>query len=220
MSFTPPQFHLAAFNCPHCKAFAHMRWDELWSMTNHGMVRTDAEMALCTHCTRPSYWRATSWSTDAEGKAIDGAMVYPRTTTAPQAHSDMPADVLKDYEEAKSIAQESPRASAALLRLCIQKLCQHLGEPGKNLNDDIGSLVKKGLPIEIQQSLDIVRVVGNNAVHPGELSSDDVRDVSGALFELVNHIVEDRISRPKKLAMLFKTLPAKALSAIEKRDGE
>lgn len=147
-------------------------------------------------------------------------MVYPRATSAPPAHSDMPEEIRADYIEAMNISQESPRASAALLRLCIQKLCQHLGEPGRNLNDDIGSLVKKGLPIEIQQSLDIVRVVGNNAVHPGELSGDDVRDVSGALFELVNHIVEDRISRPKKLATLFKSLPTKALSAIEKRDGE
>jgi hypothetical protein len=195
-----------------------MRWEELWSMTDHGMNRSNAEMALCSHCQRPSYWRATYWS--ADDKAIDGQMVYPLTTSAPPPHPAMPEAVLADYIEAMNVSQESPRASAALLRLCVQKLCQHLGEPGKNLNDDIGALVKRGLPIEIQQSLDIVRVVGNNAVHPGELSGDDVRDVSGVLFELVNHIVEDRISRPKKLARLFENLPAKALSAIEKRDGE
>ena len=181
------------------------------------MKHADAEMALCTHCDRPSYWRVTYWSSD--DKALDGTMVYPRIAAAPPAHPEMPEAVLVDYIEAMNVSQESPRASAALLRLCIQKLCQHLGEPGKNLNDDIGSLVKKGLPIEIQQSLDIVRVVGNNAAHPGELSGDDVRDVSGVLFELINHIVEDRISRPKKLSTLFNSLPAKALSAIEKRDG-
>lgn len=135
------------------------------------------------------------------------------------AHPDMPPDIRADYDEARNIAQDSPRGSAALLRLCVQKLCKHLGEPGKNINDDIGSLVKKGLPVEIQQALDIVRVIGNNAVHPGELSSEDVQQVATTLFELVNHIVEDRISRPNRLATLFTGLPSQALAGIANRDG-
>lgn len=135
------------------------------------------------------------------------------------AHPDIPPDIAVDYNEARYIAQDSPRGSAALLRLCVQKLCKHLGEPGKNINDDIGSLVKKGLPLEIQQALDIVRVIGNNAVHPGELSGEDVQQVATTLFELVNHIVEDRISRPKKLSTLFISLPTNALAGIANRDG-
>ena len=39
--------------------------------------------------------------------------------------------------------------------------CGHLGESGKNINDDIAALVKKGLNLMIQQSLDVVRVIGN-----------------------------------------------------------
>lgn len=187
-------------------------------MESQGMSRSDGEIALCTHCNKPSYWRATFWTSDK--KAVLGKMMHPRITSAPPAHPDMPEEILADYTEAMNVSEESPRASAALLRLCIQKLCQHLGESGQNLNHDIGALVKKGLPIEIQQSLDIVRVIGNNSVHPGELSCDDIREVSGALFELVNHIVEDRISRPKKLSVLFNNLPTKALHGIEKRDGE
>jgi len=146
-------------------------------------------------------------------------MIYPSIKSTPLAHPDMPPEIRVDYDEARNIMQDSPRGSAALLRLCVQKLCKYLGEPGKNINDDIKSLVKKGLPIEIQQALDIVRVIGNNAVHPGELSSQDVQQVSATLFELINQIVEDTIARPKKLASLFSSLPATALAGIANRDG-
>jgi len=134
-------------------------------------------------------------------------------------HEDMPADVRTDYEEARQIPANSPRGAAALLRLGIQKLCVYLGESGKTINDDIAALVKKGLPVEIQQALDIVRVVGNNAVHPGELNASDVAAVSSALFDLVNQIIEERISRPKKLQAMFAKLPQSAQQAIKKRDG-
>lgn len=76
--------------------------------------------------------------------------MFPLTSNAPPSNKDLPPDILTDYNEASAILAHSPRGAAALLRLCIQKLCQHLGEPGKDLNADIGSLVKKGLPPGVQ----------------------------------------------------------------------
>lgn len=60
---------------------------------------------------------------------------------------DLPTETRVDYEEAKAILERSPRGAAALLRLCIQKLCTHLGEKGRNLNDNVGALIWKGLPV-------------------------------------------------------------------------
>lgn len=71
----------------------------------------------------------------------------------------------------------------------------------------------------MQQSLDAVRVIGNNAVHPGVMDPEDVADVCNSLFALVNVIVEDRITRPKMVEAVYATLPPKAREAVEKRDG-
>ena len=125
----------------------------------------------------------------------------------------------RPLSEAREICGASPRAAAALLRLSIQKLCKELGESGKNINNDIANLVLKGLPSQIQQALDIIRVIGNNAVHPGELNPEDVAEVAFSLFELTNQIVEEMISKPKKLEALFNRLPEGARDAIKRRDG-
>lgn len=209
----PPAFKLKAFNCPHCSAFSNMRWAGMDSqLGGFGL-----HLAQCAHCSKLSCWKGTEFSTQTG--YIAGVMILPDGSVAPLPHPDMPSAVAADYLEARGIVNSSPRGAAALIRLAIQKLCTELGETSGNINSDIGSLVQKGLPVEIQQALDVVRVVGNNAVHPGELSEEDIADVAGSLFELVNEIVEDRIARPKKLAALFARLPEGALGAIAKRDA-
>lgn len=96
----------------------------------------------------------------------------------------------------------------------------YLGEPGKNINNDIGSLVRKGLPIQIQQALDTVRVIGNNAVHPGQLDLEDNEDIAKSLFELINIIVDHQIAQPQKIEELYARLPQNLLDGINDRDKE
>ena len=132
---------------------------------------------------------------------------------------DLPESCQGEYLEAREIIDISPRGSAALLRLCIQKLLKELGKSGKNINDDIADLVKEGLPLLVQQSLDICRVVGNNAVHPGEIDLQDTPEIARSMFKLINLIVHDRISRPKEVQALYDALPTGARDAIGRRDG-
>jgi hypothetical protein len=139
---------------------------------------------------------------------------------APLPLEDMPADVKEDYDEARSILSKSPKGAAALLRLAIQRLMPHLGEAGKHLDTDIANLVKKGLPIEIQQALDTVRVIGNESVHPGTIDVNDTPEVALALFDLVNMIVHSQIGQPKKIKELYGSLPMEKLEAIKKRDSK
>ena len=86
-----------------------------------------------------------------------------------------------------------------------------------NINTDIGNLVKKGLPEIVQQSLDIVRVTGNDAVHPGQIDTDNPETVA-QLFELTNVIIEYMIALPKKVSGIYSSLPSQKIEGIKQRD--
>ena len=75
----------------------------------------------------------------------------------------------------------------------------------------------KGLNPQIQQALDIVRVTGNHAVHPGEIDFNDTTDVQ-TLFELINAIADTLITQPKRIKAMFNRLPQKDKESIKKRD--
>ena len=146
-------------------------------------------------------------------------MVYPDSTGIQAPNIDLEQDIIDDYLEATNIVNKSPRGAVALLRLVIQKLCKQLGEEGKNINQDIASLVKKGLPITIQKALDIVRVVGNDAVHPGQIDLRDDQETAYKLFDLINIIAHTMITQPKEISALYETLPEAKKTGIEKRDN-
>lgn len=208
--YEQPSLDKKGFTCPHCGIYSAMSWD--WLKNSYELL--NLKIAYCHKCNEFSIWRIL------EGKIFEGRMVYPIIVSAPLPNEDLPESCLKDYQEAREIADKSPRGAAALLRLCIQKLCKELGGKGKNINDDIAELVKNGLPIKIQQALDVVRVVGNNAVHPGEISLEDHPQVVTTLFSLINMIVDNQITQPNQVAKLFDFLPEGAKNAVEKRDGK
>jgi len=205
--YVAPGFKLDGFNCPHCDAYAHQEWVEVrcYYRKSHIIIE-EMYLSFCLKCNKYSVW-------------LYEQMLYPISSVAPLPTEDMPSDVKYDFNEARDIVNRSPRAACALLRLSIQKLMVSLGEKGENINTDIGSLVKKGLREKIQKSLDSVRVIGNNAVHPGEIDLKDDTQTATSLFELLNIIVDDRISQPKKVDKIFEGLPKKSKEAIEKRDS-
>jgi len=169
---------------------------------------TSLRLSRCNSCDEFSVW-ATK----------DQTMVFPNILVAPEPHNEMPADIAADYEEARQIVGASPRGAAALLRLCVQKLMPYLGEKGKNINNDIASLVQKGLPVQIQQALDALRVIGNDSVHPGQIDLKDDRETAMSLFGLINFIVEKQIAEPKQITAIYNNLPKSSRDAIKKRDG-
>jgi hypothetical protein len=164
-------------------------------------------LSQCFNCRQIAVW-------------VHDRLVFPPELQGEEPNEDIPPDILQDFDEARSILNLSPRGAAALLRLAIQKLVKHLGEKGININEDIASLVKQGLSPLVQKSLDVVRVVGNEAVHPGTIDLRDNRDVASALFRLVNVIAEQMISHPKHVNDLYdNVLPDSKKQQIVKRDA-
>ena len=202
MTYVAPQPDADAFHCLHCSCYAHQDWAGFYA----GGWVNGVTTSRCSHCSKYTIW-------------VDERIVYPTATTAPLAHDAMPSDLQRDYQEARDVVELSPRASAALIRLCIQKLCVCLGQPGKTLNDDIGALVKAGLPDAVRDALDVVRVVGNNAVHPGEMNLEDDKETALTLFDLVNMIVDKMIAEPQRISDLLGRLPQSAREARDRRDA-
>ena len=213
MNYVAPISGLKAFTCPHCNVYASQ--DHYYSSIHavHWIDRQIDDMSnlpirynVCMHCGNICLWHFDT-------------LVYPDRGNAPIPNCDMPDDIKKDYEEAASIHMKSPRGAAALLRLAIQKLCIHLGGEGKNINDDIRLLVKKGLDEKIQKSLDVVRVIGNNAVHPGKIDADNTEIVK-KLFDLINLITEYMITMHQKVDNLYNDLPESYIESIEGQDNK
>lgn len=149
------------------------------------------------------------------------AILYPPHQYDVQPNSDLDAEIQADFNEARTVLDLSPRSAAALLRLCVQKLCIQLGQSGKNINDDIRALVAQGLDDRVKKALDLVRVIGNEAVHPGTLDLKDDRETAAKLFTLINLIAEEMITKPKALDALYdEKLTQGQKAQIARRDAD
>lgn len=212
--YIAPEEYLQSFTCPHCQTLSlmhfeshHFQEDINVSFTNFPEIKNKLNIARCCNCGKKIVW-------------IDNEYIYPNIV-AEEVNPDLPESVKQLYNEAGLIYNLSPRAACALLRLAIEKLCHELGETADKINGNIAALVKKGLSPKVQKALDLVRVVGNNAVHPGKIAFD-VDDITTAksLMRLVNMIGQIMITDPKDIDNMYSQLPETTKKSIERRDGK
>ena len=162
-------------------------------------------LSECYNCKKIAVW-------------VHQSPVFPSQRAGIAPNVDLPQELIADFDEARAIVDNSPRGAAALMRLVVQKLCAHLGEKGRNIDDDIASLVSKGLNPLVQQALDVVRVIGNEAVHPGTVDLKDDRETALRLFGLVNAIADQMITHPKSVKEMYDQLPPAKIAAIDARN--
>lgn len=202
--YKSPEYLETAFNCPLCNAYSNQVWSKV---EYEGLTAKfpGLDICICGHCNRHSIWYLKK-------------MIYPDFSGVELPNEDLSEEIKNDYLEAANILQKSPRGSAALLRLAVQKLCTNLVEGGKDLNDSIKILVKRGLSPTIQKSLDFLRVIGNEAVHPGQMDLRDDTNTASSLFRLINKIADVMITDVKEIDEIFEKLPDSKKEEIIKRD--
>jgi hypothetical protein len=205
------------FQCPVCRAGSICDICYMGIAAIGIQYATQTYMLICRACGQGSVWKQFDRQDNFRYKL---RLVDPIVPDAPAPFKDMPADVAKDYEEARLVSSYSPRAASALLRLSLQKLCVHLGEPGKNIDTDIRALARKPeFGERLIRAADTLRITGNNALHPGEMDEADIGKSCKGLFDLVNLIVHAGITQPKAWDAMYEALPEGARQAAEKKDG-
>lgn len=217
-----PRLNSKKFICPICNCFSLFTWytnnicindyDNAYlinlGVTMNNTVKDKVSICTCHSCSTYILW-------------INDEIIYPLVSLAPSPNKEMPKNVKEIYEEARKVYPYSKKSSSALLRLALQLLCKELGKDGKNINEDIKSLVQDGLSPMIQKSLDIIRVTGNEAVHPGVIDfTDEENDIAFSLFNIMNIIVEKMIVEPKEIEEIYNQLPEDKREYIENRDKQ
>ena len=107
--YYPPEFGTNKFHCIHCGVYASQSWHNVYVSVWNQSKDANIRICLCSHCGEWSYW-------------YNEQMIIPASAPVEPPHPDLPPECRADFDEARSIFSQSPRAAAALLRLSIQKL--------------------------------------------------------------------------------------------------
>ena len=152
---------------------------------------------------------------------MEEILVWPRGI----ARAPLPPEVIEpfrsDYREACNVLADSPKASAALSRRCLQHvLREKAGVKKPNLHDEIEAVVQT-LPPDLAEALHHVRHIGNFAAHPEKsVNTGAIVDVEPGEAEWTLDVLESLFDfyfvRPAKLAAQKAALSKKLTDAGKK----
>ena len=123
---------------------------------------------------------------NVHGVILDHFLIWPKSTYARQAPTDVPEDLAHDFNEAALVLPASPKASAALSRRCLQHL---LTERFRTKSEDLSKQIEEVLatnvlPGYLAENLDAVRVTGNFSAHPKK------HELTGMIVDVEPHEAE------------------------------
>ena len=173
--------------CPHCTKQIHVDWGSS-GFGNDREHDYEIDFATCPACNRTILRLHTQDREHIEGQPpwattmIEGShgyvYIHPRVPSRAPIHESVPSDIAQDYKEACLVLTDSPKASAALSRRCLQHLLRDkAGVKNGTLSKEIEEATG-GLPSHLAGAIDGVRNIGNFAAHPMKSeSTGEVVDV-------------------------------------------
>ena len=170
--------------CPHCLDSFFEQWTSLTVYLKPGWAehvqdvdgRWLLDCCMCASCKRAIIrlsQQKLGPGPDVPGAAgtyriVASQLVRPKSIAREPLASEVPAELATDYREACLVLADSPKASAALSRRCLQALLSQKGDTSKrDLAEQIQEVLdSRQLPSYLADGLDAVRIIGNFASHP------------------------------------------------------
>lgn len=152
--------------------------------------------------------------------------LLPRSRAKPQPDY-IPEQIRQDYLEACLISADSPKASAALSRRCLQGIIRDFWELPDNKRGNLGAeinFIKEKLDVDTWEAIDTIRKVGDIGAHM-EKDVNVIVDVNPEeaelLIELIETLLEDwYITRHKRQQRNAKTKELGERKLKERREAK
>jgi hypothetical protein len=228
--FVTESYDWRIMKCPHCLVEFHdqQTWSSLFLGADAG-GQWLLSRRVCPACNRFVLYlengSGTSGPNSFGGQGIRFAtvlstlLVWPKGVSRAPVSSEVPKEIVEDYKEACLVFFDSPKASAALSRRCLQLLLRTAAavKPGDLSNEIQEVLDSKSLPSALAESIDSVRVVGNFAAHPIKSKS------TGEVVPVEPHEAEWNLDVLESLFDFYFVLPARIKAkrdALNKKAGD
>jgi len=153
--------------CPHCLTDFHHE-EVLHYLETDDEGNWYAAVCRCAACQKIIVRLGLTDGNVGRADDIASYLVRPKIAGRPPTPPEVPNVYAEDYKEACLVVADSPKASAALSRRCLQHILR--GEAKVKPSDlfsEIEEVISRGtLPSHIAEGLDAVRNIGNFAAHP------------------------------------------------------
>jgi hypothetical protein len=175
--------------CPHCLESFH----EQLQHADIGIINDKtwyAQYQACPACKRSIILLGFVSSKD---RTYSIRLVEPKSISRGPIPTEVPEVFANDYKEACLILADSPKASAALGRRCLQNILREkAGVKKSDLSKEIDQVIgSKQLPSHLSESIDAVRNIGNFAAHPlKSTNTGEIVDVEAGEAEWTLDVLE------------------------------
>lgn len=224
-----------SWTCPYCRQVATITRSNVSGSTHSfennnklGLlaIRTDVIVCPNSKCrdftiTASLYHAAYDPNIKLVGNSILVWSLKPQSSAKPFP-SYVPAAIREDYEEACSICNLSPKASATLSRRCLQGIIRDFwGITKSRLIDEVNELKEK-IDSTTWQAIDSVRSIGNIGAHM-EKDINVIIDVeteeASLLLRLIEVLIDEWYVRRHEREMHMQKVISAAQAKVAAKNG-
>jgi len=204
--------------CPHCSIEVHPA-GQINNVGSDCEANWVTESIRCPACDKLSVFLISAQDVSHTQYGIritnelSRTLVYPKSIGRNEPSPEVPNKYKQDFLESCWTLNDSPKASAALSRRCLQYLLRDVAGVKKgSLQKEIQEVIDSNqLPSYITEAIDAVRNIGNFAAHPvkctttGEIAEVEIGeaewnlDVLESLFDF--YFVQPAILNRKREAL-------------------